>query len=241
MWSPFYAVADLVTRVQGGPPDGFSRPYVAAVAYGSAFYGFVAILLSIGAARRLAGRGLLAGVLVWLGTPLLFYMYVSPPYSHACSAFAVALFVTIWLHARERWTVGGAIALGLSGALMAMVREQDAFLALGPAVDFVWTAFGRAGLRAEEAGSGIGSARGPSAARSRRARASRDGAPGALINADLVAPALAGCLSFAIGLLPVSQGHFSSPQLAASPLPLGCFRSFSPTRRSTVGLGRRGS
>ncbi len=67
-------------------------------------------------------------------------MYVSPPYSHACSAFAVALFVTIWLHVRERWTVGGAIALGLSGALMAMVREQDAFLALGPAVDFVWTA-----------------------------------------------------------------------------------------------------
>jgi hypothetical protein len=141
LWSPFYAVADLVTRVRGGPPDGFSRLYVAAAAYGSAFYGFVAILLSIGAARRLAGPGLLAGILVWLGTPLLFYMYVSPPYSHACSAFAVALFVTIWLHARERWTVGGAIALGLSGALMAMVREQDAFLALGPAVDFVATAF----------------------------------------------------------------------------------------------------
>ena len=101
------------------------------------FYGFVAILLSIAAARRIAGPGLLAGVVVWLGTPLLFYMYVSPPYSHACSAFAVALFVTIWLKVRERWSVGGAIALGLSGALMAMVREQDVFLALGPAVDFV--------------------------------------------------------------------------------------------------------
>ena len=25
---------------------------------------------------------------VWLGTPLLFYMYVAPPFSHACSAFA---------------------------------------------------------------------------------------------------------------------------------------------------------
>jgi hypothetical protein len=215
LWSPFYAVADLVTRVRGGPPDGFSRPYVAAVAYGSAFYGFVAILLSIGAARRLAGPGLLAGVLVWLGTPLLFYMYVSPPYSHACSAFAVALFVTIWLHAREGWTVGGAIALGLSGALMAMVREQDAFLALGPAVDFVWTAFGRAGLRAEEAGSGIGRSSSdrlepPASTQRERAgawgwgpkRTETGGAPRALINADLVAPALAGCLSFAIGLVP---------------------------------------
>ena len=140
LWSPFYAAADLMTRVAGGPVDGFSRPYVSAVAYGSAFYGFAAVLLSIAAARRIAGPGLLAGIVIWLGTPLLFYMYVSPPYSHACSAFAVALFVTIWLHVREEWSVSGAIALGLSGALMAMVREQDVFLALGPAVDFVATA-----------------------------------------------------------------------------------------------------
>jgi hypothetical protein len=140
LWSPFYAAADLMTRVAGGPADGFSRPYVSAVAYGSALYGFAAILLSIAAARRIAGPGLLAGIVIWLGTPLLFYMYVSPPYSHACSAFAVALFVTIWLYVRKEWSVSGALALGLSGALMAMVREQDAFLALGPAVDFVATA-----------------------------------------------------------------------------------------------------
>ena len=180
LWSPFYAAADVLTRIAGGPADGFSRAYVAAVAYGSAFYGFVAILLSIAAARRLAGPGLLAGIVVWLGTPLLFYMYVSPPYSHACSAFAVALFVTVWLKVRERWTVGGAVALGLSGALMAMVREQDAFLALGPAVDFVWRIAGRAEMSSAEAWSPIGSACGPSAARSRGARASGGGAPRAL-------------------------------------------------------------
>lgn len=82
----------------------------------------------------------IAAILVWVGTPLLFYMYVAPPYAHACSAFAVALFVFIWLHVRRAWSVGGAVALGLSGALMAMVREQDVFLALGPAVDFAVTA-----------------------------------------------------------------------------------------------------
>jgi hypothetical protein len=163
LWSPFYAAADLLTRVAGGSADGFSRPYVAAVAYGSAFYGFVAILLSIAAARRIAGPGLLAGIVIWLGTPLLFYMYVSPPYSHACSAFAVALFVTIWLRVRERWSVGGAIALGLSGALMAMVREQDGFLALGPAVDFAWT------LVLGDSVSIYRSSRGPTPARARAA------------------------------------------------------------------------
>jgi hypothetical protein len=151
LWAPFYAVGDAVARVGGHAADGFSYPYIAAVAYGSALYGFTAVLLSIAAARRIVGRGLLAGTLVWLGTPLLFYMYISPPYSHACSAFAVALFVTIWLRVREDWSARGVVALGLSAALMAMVREQDAFLAVGPALDFVLTAFGpERGMRVKE-------------------------------------------------------------------------------------------
>ena len=41
-----------------------------------------------------------AALAVWLGTPLLFYMYVAPPFSHACSAFAVALFVWTWMRVR---------------------------------------------------------------------------------------------------------------------------------------------
>ena len=66
-------------------------------------------------------------------------MYVAPPMSHACSAFAVALFVTVWLRVRQDWTLRGVIALGVSAGLMAMVREQDAFFAIGPALDFVLT------------------------------------------------------------------------------------------------------
>jgi hypothetical protein len=149
LWAPFYAIGHLaaVAMRDAGREvavDGFSRPYILAIAFGSAFYGFVAILLSIRAARRVGGLSdrwsLLAGLAVWFGTPLLFYMYVAPPYSHACSAFAVALFVTVWLHVRQTWSVSGAIALGLSGALMAMVREQDVFFAIGPALDFTITA-----------------------------------------------------------------------------------------------------
>ena len=98
------------------PADGFSKPYVRAVAYGSAFYAFLAILLSIRAARVAVGeRGAFgAGLAVWLGTPLLFYMYVAPPFSHACSAFAVALFVSVWLHVRRTWSVGGAFVLAFA-------------------------------------------------------------------------------------------------------------------------------
>ena len=63
-------------------------------------------------------------------------MYVAPPFSHATSAFGVALFVTVWLHVRRRWSPGGMFALGACAALLAMIREQDVFLALGPAFDF---------------------------------------------------------------------------------------------------------
>jgi hypothetical protein len=66
-------------------------------------------------------------------------MYAAPPYSHACSAFAVALFITIWIHVRREWSGRGMAALGASAALMTMVREQDIFFALGPAVDLAWT------------------------------------------------------------------------------------------------------
>jgi hypothetical protein len=140
LWAPFYAAGDLVARTTGAPADGFSKPYVAAVAYGSAVYGFLALVLAILCASRLGLNGFRAALAIWLGTPLIFYMYVAPPFSHACSAFGVALFTYVWLRVRERWSARGLIALGAAAALMAMIREQDAFFVAGPAVDFVWSA-----------------------------------------------------------------------------------------------------
>ncbi len=144
LWSPFYAIADAGVRVarmfgSATPADGFSRPYIAAITYGSALYGFLAIVLSAMAARRLVGGGATSLAAVWLGTPLLFYMYVAPGFSHACSAFAVAAFVFTWLHVRRSWTPSGVVALGALAALMGMVREQDLFISIGPAIDYVVT------------------------------------------------------------------------------------------------------
>jgi hypothetical protein len=206
LWLPFYAVADIVVRAMRAlgssvAADGFSRPYVASVAYGSAFYGFFSILLSIAAARRVTltnvtgvyrlarNAPVAAGVAVWLGTPLLFYMYVAPPFSHACSAFAVALFVTIWLQVRRAWSVRGSIVLGLSAALMTMVREQDVFFALPVAADFIVTA----ARGAHEKGKG------------KREKGKTAGAP---------ITVLAGCAAFVLGIVPqllayrAINGHF---------------------------------
>src|SRR5215203_4296465 len=148
LWSPFYMLTDAGVRVarRVGVPvidDGYSTPYIASVVYASALYGFLAVALSAYAAARVIGDGAAATVsalAVWLGTPLVFYMYLAPGFSHACSAFAVAAFVVIWLHVRRDWSVSGVVALGAVAALMGMVREQDLFIALGPALDFLLSA-----------------------------------------------------------------------------------------------------
>lgn len=158
LWAPFFAAGHLVAVTTGAPADGLSQPYIAAVTFGSAVYGFLTLLLTHAIVRRvIGGTSWVAIVAVWLGTPLVFYMYVAPGFSHACSAFAVSLFFWIWLRVRGAWTPAGAAALGASAALMAMVREQDVFVAAGPALDFLrWTARsaapGRIGLRTAGAG-----------------------------------------------------------------------------------------
>src|SRR3954471_23718748 len=60
LWAPFYGVADVAARAMrsmGRPieADGYSRPYISAVAYGSAFYGFAAIMLGIAVTRQTIG------------------------------------------------------------------------------------------------------------------------------------------------------------------------------------------
>jgi hypothetical protein len=124
--------------MSGAATDGFSAPYVTAVTWASALYGFLALLFSADIARRLTGRqGAVPAAVVLLGTPLVFYMYVAPAFAHACSAFAVSLFIWTWLRVRGQWSVRGAVAVGVTGALAAMVREQDLFFVAGPALDFL--------------------------------------------------------------------------------------------------------
>ncbi|HEY3119718.1 MAG TPA: hypothetical protein VGL15_03780, partial [Vicinamibacteria bacterium] len=86
---------------------------------------------------------------LWLGSPVLYYVTLAPGFAHACSLFAVALLVWLWLRARQRGYDGLApLAVGAAGGLAALVREQDGlFLAL-PAADLLWRAAARRDGRA---------------------------------------------------------------------------------------------
>ncbi len=148
LWSPFYIVTDAGVRAARAAgvsvaADGYSTPYIASVVYASALYGLLALALSAYAAARIVRAGAAAAAAaaaVWVGTPILFYMYLAPGFSHACSAFAVAAFVVIWLRVRQEWCLKGVVALGAVAGLMGMVREQDLFIAAGPALDYLLSA-----------------------------------------------------------------------------------------------------
>jgi hypothetical protein len=140
LWTPFYAVGHVVAGLTGAPQDGYSAPYVSAVAYGSTIYGWLAVGLSALIAHRVigrGGRGLSPALAVVIGSPLIFYMYVTPPFSHACATFAVALFLWVWLRVRDQWSLRGVIVLGLTGGLMGTMRDQTVLFLIPPAIDFL--------------------------------------------------------------------------------------------------------
>jgi hypothetical protein len=125
LWWPFLLLAHagvLLARALGSSvvADGFSAPYRYAMAFGTAFYGFIALLLSF----RLACRYLrplwsfLATIAIWWASSLPVYMYFNPSWSHAHSAFVVALFLFYWDSTRESRTLSQWLLLGLIVGLM---------------------------------------------------------------------------------------------------------------------------
>lgn len=155
LWSPFYLVAHVAVvaaRAVGSsvPADGFSWPYTAAAAYGSALLGFAGLLLAHDALTRHGAFPAAAATLsvagLWLATPALYYLTLAPAFAHACSLFAVSLLVWLWLRARGR-AEGRALAdwalVGLAGGLCGLVREQDALYLAVPATGLLWDAVRR--------------------------------------------------------------------------------------------------
>lgn len=136
LWTPFFLVAHLAVLFANGfgahiPADGFSLPYRVLVAFGTAFYGFCGLLLSYLLARKYldSSCAFLATLGIWAGSSLPVYMYFNPFWSHAHSAFVVALFLWYWDHSRPNRTAGQWLLLGLiSGLLVDVYFVNGVFL-----------------------------------------------------------------------------------------------------------------
>ena len=125
LWSPFLLLAHggvLFARVLGSkiPADGFSAPYRCAMAFATGLYGFLALWLSFRLARKYVAPvwSFLATIAIWWASSLPVYMYFNPSWSHAHSAFVVALFLWYWDATREHRSLSQWVFLGVIVGLM---------------------------------------------------------------------------------------------------------------------------
>ena len=125
LWAPFLLAAHVTVLLADWfgahiPADGFSSPYLVAMALGTAVYGFLGLLFSYLLARKYVQErwAFLATIGIWGASSLPVYMYFNPAWSHAHSTFAVALFLWYWERTRGRRGFLQWLLLGLSAGLM---------------------------------------------------------------------------------------------------------------------------
>jgi len=125
LWAPFLLCAHagvLLARAAGAnvSADGFSLPYLFAMAIGTMLCGFLALLLSYRVTCQFVAErwALFATIAIWWASSLPVYMYFNPSWSHAHSAFSVALFFWYWLRTREARSSGQWVVLALIAGLM---------------------------------------------------------------------------------------------------------------------------
>ncbi|MBN9392115.1 MAG: hypothetical protein J0I20_29020 [Chloroflexi bacterium] len=155
LWTPFYGIAHVAALagnalgLKSFKPDGFSTPYVWAVTLASLLYGFAGLIFSYLLARNFMPSfwAAFGTITVWLASPVIFYMSLTPPMSHANSLFMISLWLWLWYRTREwrfdkdgKFTPGvrrGSmwLLLGVLGGLTAMVREQDGTVLIVGAVE----------------------------------------------------------------------------------------------------------
>jgi hypothetical protein len=142
LWTPFLLAAHafvLCADALGAhiPANGFSTPYILAMAIGTAIYGFLGLLFSYFLARKYVEErwACLSTLAIWGASSLPVYMYFNPAWSHAHSAFTVALFLWYWDRTRDSRTFLQWILLGFLAGLMVDVYFPNGVLLLLPLIE----------------------------------------------------------------------------------------------------------
>ena len=147
LWIPwlallrFAAVSNWVPGVNGQAMTGYETFFVGNISMLSALFGFLAYVVSYRLAEKVTGKwiALAATITLMFATPLLYYQYREPMYSHTASALVVALSVLIWWRQMqaERFGFWQGLGLGALIGLAGLVRWQNlVYLAL-PAVSMI--------------------------------------------------------------------------------------------------------
>lgn len=142
LWAPFIATTHLAVTAADGlgahiMADGHSWPYIVTLCGATALYGFLGLYLSFLLAKKYLGErwAFWATLGIWFASSLPVYMYLDPSWSHAHSAFTVALFLWYWDRTRTARTTKQWVVLGLIGGLMIDVYLANCVFFLAPAAE----------------------------------------------------------------------------------------------------------
>jgi hypothetical protein len=144
LWLPFYLFMHGLTY--GGRSVGFDvgvsgyeTHYIWAISLASALYAFIGILITYRLCREFFTWfiSLLAVIMVWLSSSLVFYMYSHPLMSHANDTFAYALFIYVWYKTQRQQNWSGAILRGAAAGLCALVRQMNAVFVLVILLEYI--------------------------------------------------------------------------------------------------------
>ena len=138
LWMPFFIIAHifvLTINFFGWSiiADGYSLPYRLAVAFGTAIYGTLALLMIYNILNNFYSSTvtIVSVITIWLASPLVFYTFAHPMMSHANDMFAYTLVLWAWLATRKIPSrLLPYVCLGAASGLAALVRNQNAALAV---------------------------------------------------------------------------------------------------------------
>ena len=154
LWAPFFGATHLVARIGVAlghevSLDGMSRFHQMGTFVGTLFYGWLAVVLCLGIARRVVGRehALWASLGAALAGPLPYYCLSWSSYSHAQAAMATSLLVLLWLRWRDGWTARRFVLFGASAGLVLLVRPACAPFLLLPLMEGIRHLAGRGAAR----------------------------------------------------------------------------------------------
>lgn len=125
LWLPFLEATHLAVlsadRLGASiPANGYAWPYVDTMALVTALAGFLGLFISFRLARKyVPERWAFAATLgIWFASSLPVYMYFNPSWSHAQSAFVVALFFWYWDRTYGARSLSEWLLMGLIAGLM---------------------------------------------------------------------------------------------------------------------------
>lgn len=134
LYAPFFFVAEGIALITPYKENGFSLPFQIALCLSSLVYALLALVLLRKILLRfftdfITGITLLT---IFIGTNILYYVFVSPLMSHSYSFFVLTLFLFLFLKWYEKPTLKISFCLGFVIGIIILVRPVNSIVLLIP-------------------------------------------------------------------------------------------------------------